>query len=64
MATEVTLNQHALSDVACVEIVTEDEKSYTFETASEVGIEEVLDEGDEQTLKIKNMRIEKQKIHY
>lgn len=26
MATEVTLNQHALSDVACVEIVTEDEK--------------------------------------
>ena len=55
MATEVTLNQHALSDVACVEIVTEDEKSYTFETASEVGIEEVLDEGDEQTLKIKNV---------
>ena len=52
MATEVTLNQHALSDVACVEIVTEDEKSYIFETASEVGIEEVLDEGDEQTLKI------------
>ena len=37
--TAVTLNQHALSDVACVEIVTEDEKSYTFVTASEVGID-------------------------
>lgn len=56
MATEVTLNQHALSDVACVEIVTtEDEKSYTFVTASEVEVEEVLNEGEEQTLKIKNV---------
>ena len=53
MATEVILNQHALSDVSMVEIITEDEKSYTFETASEVGVEEVIDAGDEQTLKIK-----------
>lgn len=49
----VTLNQHALSDVSCVEIVDEDSNSYIFETSDEVSVEEVVDEGEEQTLKIK-----------
>lgn len=47
------INQHALSDVTMVEIKTKDSKTYTFDTADEVTIEEVLDEGEEQTLKIK-----------
>ena len=49
----VTLNQHALSDVSCVEIVDADSNSYIFETSDEVSVEEVVDEGEEQTLKIK-----------
>lgn len=46
------INQHALSDVSMIEIVV-GEDTYTFDTADEVTIEEVLDEGEEQTLKIK-----------
>lgn len=49
----ITLNQHALSDVSCVEIVDEENNSYIFETSDEVGIEEIVDEGEEQSLKIK-----------
>lgn len=49
----IVLNQHALSDVACVEIVDEDNNSYIFDTSDEVGVEEVVDEGEEQPLKIK-----------
>ena len=49
----ISLNQHALSDVSCVEIVDEENNSYIFETSDEVGIEEVVDEGEEQPLKIK-----------
>lgn len=49
----VTLNQHALSDVSCVEIVDTEDNSYVFDTSDEVTIEEVVDEGEEQTLKIK-----------
>lgn len=48
-----TINQHALSDVSMIEIVTKAGETYTFDTADEVTIEEVLDEGEEQTLKIK-----------
>lgn len=51
----VVLNQHALSDVSCVEIVDSESNSYIFKTSDEVEIEEVLDEGEEQTLKIKGV---------
>lgn len=43
-----------LTDVSQAEIITTTgSKTYRFETASEVGTEEVVSEGEEQTLKIK-----------
>lgn len=43
-----------LTDVSMAEIITTTgAKTYQFETASEVGTEEVVSEGEEQTLKIK-----------
>lgn len=43
-----------LTDVSLAEITTKsDSKKYQFETADEVGTEEVVSEGEEQTLKIK-----------
>lgn len=53
-ATVKKMNQLPLSDVCLVRIVTED-AIYPFKTSDEIGSEEVVSEGEEQTLKIKGV---------
>jgi hypothetical protein len=51
------INQLPLTDVAMCEVVTRETTpiTYRFKTADEVGTEEVVSEGEEQTLKIKGV---------
>lgn len=51
------INQLPLTDVSMAEVVTREStpETYRFKTADEVGTEEVVSEGEEQTLKIKGI---------
>lgn len=52
MATVKKINQMPLSDVSLVRIIT-DTDIFSFKTSDEVSTEEVVSEGEEQTLKVK-----------
>lgn len=51
-ATVKKINQMPLSDVSLVRVITSD-SIYSFKTSDEITTEEVVSEGEEQTLKIK-----------